>query len=89
MINTKLQGKVTSGEKGMRQEHAGASNHIRHVVLASKTLTKANMLRFNKTGKQVHGDKLVCTLVSTFKVFYNKNIKTNEMWHKKEHSKSK
>lgn len=49
----------------------------------------ANMLKFNKTGKQVHGGKLICTLVSTFKVSYNKNVKTNEMWHKKEHSKIK
>lgn len=33
------------------------------------------MLTFNKTGWQVHGGKLVCILVSTFKVSHNKNTK--------------
>lgn len=47
------------------------------------------MLRFNKTGWQVHGGKLVCIFGSTFKVAHNKNTETNEMWHNREHSKNK
>lgn len=47
------------------------------------------MLRFNETGWQVHGGKLVCILVSTLKVSHNKNIKTNEMWRAREYSKNK
>lgn len=47
------------------------------------------MLKFNETGWQVHGGKLVCILVSTLKVSHNKNIKTNEMWRAREYSKNK
>lgn len=46
----------------------------------------ASMSRFNKTGWQVHGGNLVYIFISTFKVTHNKNIKTNEMWHNREHS---
>lgn len=47
------------------------------------------MLRFNEIGWQVYGGKLVCIFVFIFKVFYNKNIKINEMWRVREYFKNK
>lgn len=75
----------------MERDEAGHTGALTASVIqcwfnTNNNLTVASMSRFNKTGWQVHGGNLVYIFISTFKVSHNKNIKTNEMWHNREHS---
>lgn len=72
----------------MGRGHTGALTVSVTPCWLKKTLTVVNMSRFNKSGWQVHGGDLVFILISTFKISHNKNIKTNEMWHNREHFKN-